>query len=182
MDITSYLLGKKAGEGGGITPTGTLPITENGEYDVTNYASADVEVPSANLSDYFGTAISPIYSPGGYIKKIPYDIDVTGVTDLTNYFHYWQNLKSVTLKNGSSVTRVKSMFEGCVSLMFIDIRDITISTMSYANYQSFLGSNTFGRVPYNCLIVVKDSTEKTWLNTNFSSYTNVMTVEEYEAS
>jgi hypothetical protein len=35
---------------GGITPTGTKTITENGTHDVANYASAIVNVPSAETS------------------------------------------------------------------------------------------------------------------------------------
>ena len=31
--------------GGGITPSGTLTITENGQFDVTAYASVTVAVP-----------------------------------------------------------------------------------------------------------------------------------------
>ena len=34
--------------GGGITPTGTIEITQNGVVDVTNYASADVDVPTGS--------------------------------------------------------------------------------------------------------------------------------------
>ena len=40
--------------GGGVTPSGTLTISENGEYDVYSYASASVNVhPSISLSETY---------------------------------------------------------------------------------------------------------------------------------
>lgn len=51
----------------GITPTGTKAITENGTYDVTNFASAEVHVPGNPCSRLFtGEIVSTVVGESAY--------------------------------------------------------------------------------------------------------------------
>lgn len=48
--------------GGGITPTGTIDIAENGTYDVTNYVNANINVPTDSIPVLQSKTITPTES------------------------------------------------------------------------------------------------------------------------
>lgn len=62
---------------GGVTPTGTITITENDTYDVTNYASAEVNV-SGGSSD-FSTATVTIVGGSSTIQD-PYAYELPAIS------------------------------------------------------------------------------------------------------
>lgn len=271
MDVTSYLLGKKAG--GGETPTGTIDIMENGTYNVSSYASADVDVQpdletkSITITENTTTTITPtsgkdglssveittdVQSGGGKYAprrcvfsnytgtELNYElenIDSSNMMRFANMFSYCSNLISVDLKNivasnmndgnannfflncsslttitnmenlintnilqvggffqncssltelnlqgwnTSNVESTTNMFYGCTRLMKIDMRDCEFTNV--AEYTSMFGYQSSNYVPSNCLIIVKDATQKQWITSKFSRLTNVKTVAEYEGS
>ena len=156
MDLFSYLLGKKASGGGGSN----------------NYFLESNKVDGQ--AKQFTT----------FIQDMPYEyIDFTGISAAQNFFSGCNKLKRIAIRNTGSLTTsgVANLFSGCISLEILDIRDLLLDSLGVLTI--FGGSAASGtRVPNDCLIIVKSDVEKTWMATNLSRYTNVVTVDEYEAN
>ena len=121
--FSTYANNIRAIETGGITPSGEIEITENGTYDVTNYASANVNIASSGGSDLDS------FIDGSITNVVT---NATSVRD--NAFIYLTSLISVTAIN---VTKIGSnSFNDCRKLTNVKIPNATkISNYSFAyNY------------------------------------------------
>lgn len=158
MDLFSYLLGKKSG-GGGSTPTGTINITENGTYDVTNYASAEVEVtppveptlPNTYLPLNYLEATGTQYIDTGYVANINTKIEVkfkqpseTGSrlvfgskepTDNGNYFYSLSSYSDkITFFYNISSVKSSTVANGTFSTAIIENDKFTINGEENTGY------------------------------------------------
>lgn len=146
MDLTSYLLGKEAGGGGG-TPTlqsKEVEITENGQTTVTADSGYDglssVAVTTnvqggGDLSEYFNDTITS-FSPSGkdtlnnLVKKLP-DITVANsVTSLANAFTGLKLEEFSKITFGANITSLSNMFSNCSNVSSIDTSGFNTSNVT----------------------------------------------------
>ena len=113
----------------GITPTGTIDITTNGIVDVTNYAKANVNVPSGGntlknlldatqstnymFSEYKGTSVDNLIQPN----------DTENVINMQFMFNSCSNLTTIPQLNTSNATHMNGMFYNCQNLRTIPLLD-----------------------------------------------------------
>lgn len=103
-----------------IIPTGTKEITENNEYDVTQYSKVKVQVANAGT----GTGGNPKFSQliDGTIESLE-ESDLSEPNRIKDYtFYYCTSLTSAVIP--SNITSIgASAFEGCSSLQTLVMAD-----------------------------------------------------------
>lgn len=151
--LTILLLNKLSKKKEGVTPTGSLSITENGDYDVTNYASASVNVQASGSTN--NAKILPrtgsYFNIQAFIESIDDNYDVSAVTSIKSLFTQLFSLKIAPTMNTSHITNAQQLFYGCESLITVPIYNFS-SLTGNNNYNMFNGCTVLSNESLNNIL------------------------------
>lgn len=127
---------------GGVIPTGTIKLSQNGTYDVTNYAFAEIETGGEDLLDariagtlsgtYSNSTLSIIRKYRAFNGLNIQSIYLPQCKTIGSYvFHGYSSLTSIDLPQCESINDYA--FQYCYSLISVNLPNC-----------SYIGSNAFG--------------------------------------
>lgn len=157
-----------------IIPSGSIEITENGTYDITNKASASVnisneyntkmnttftdndntitrniiEIPQIDISQVtnLGGTFSNFYS----LVRIP-QLATSQVTDMTQTFNNCRTITEIPQMDTGKVKTFASAFQDCINLVTLPLLD-TSRVMNYGLNFTFSGCNSLSNQSLNNIL------------------------------
>ena len=119
----------------GITPTGTLTITENGTYDITNYASVVIAIPAPTLQT---KVVTPLTTTQTITPDDGYDglsqVDISAVTSSID-----ENIIANNIKDGITILGINGTYTNDATATS---NDILLDKIAYANGEKLIGTIT----------------------------------------
>lgn len=141
----------------GITPSGKIDITENGEHDVTNYATASVEVEGGPQPTLFAPTVTGGVNTIAWSNNTQnggFDVTLTAVVDgttVTSPLTITQEMDGKTLTITASATNFEDSVT-TVTLQYTSASPLTSQKDSSINeyqYALFTGGQSAYRLRFN---------------------------------